>query len=276
MPKKKSVPDCSKENGNNVSFSLEEGVTGNACYKYDFTLNNYTEEEVCQVKQTIRDVCKRAIFGFEVGEECGTPHLQGYISLKVKERITGITAKPGFYRASLRKVRNEEALIRYCRKDKDFWEYGFPKPIIVVEPHHPWQLNVMDIFHGEIQHRKIHWFWESKGGVGKSELVKYLVVKHGVLFLSGGSGRDIMNLVFNQNMDDCRAVVFDIPRAKKNKIDYAALESIKDGLICNTKYETGVKPFNRPHVFVFANFPPVIDTDDTLSKDKFDVWEIEI
>ena len=51
-------------------------------------------------------------------------------------------------------------------------------------------------------------------------------------------------------------VVFDLPRNNGNKISYSALESIKNGLIVNTKYETGSKLFNSPHIIVFSNMQP--------------------
>ena len=41
-------------------------------------------------------------------------------------------------------------------------------------------------------------------------------------------------------------------------------------MICNTKYETGMKLFNSPHLIVFSNFYP--DTDK-LSADR---WKIAL
>jgi len=37
---------------------------------------------------------------------------------------------------------------------------------------------------------------------------------------------------------------------------YSAIEEVKTGYIVNTKYETGVKLFDRPHVIVFSNYLP--------------------
>ena len=105
-------------------------------------------------------------------------------------------------------------------------------------------------------------------------VIRYMIVKHKVLFCSGGKHSDIMNLVFNQNMDECKAVFFDIPRANKGHISYASLESIKNGMVCNTKYETGVKVFNSPHVFVFANFPP--EEPGLLSSDRWDIVNLSL
>ena len=99
-----------------------------------------------------------------------------------------------------------------------------------------------------------------------------MCVKYNTLYLSGGKYSDIMNLVFNQNMNSCRGILIDIPRANKGQISYASLESIKNGMVCNTKYETGVKIFNSPHLFVFANFPPT--KPEELSADRWKIFQI--
>jgi len=46
------------------------------------------------------------------------------------------------------------------------------------------------------------------------------------------------------------------------------LESIKNGLIVNTKYETGSKLFNSPHIIVFSNMSPDVSA---MSMDR---WKI--
>ena len=66
--------------------------------------------------------------------------------------------------------------------------------------------------------------------------------------------------------------MFDIPRANRGHISYASLECIKNGMVCNTKYETGVKIFNSPHVFIFANFPP--DDEGQLSEDRWHIMKL--
>lgn len=256
------------EIGNNDSISPSK----NQLYKYDFVLNNYTDDEVSQVKQTISKICKKGGFGFEVGE-CGTKHLQGYLHLIKKMRITAIHKLEGFARASLRAVRNEEALIQYIQKDGNTWLYGFPKPIKIIQNLYPWQQEIEKLCHSEPDDRSIYWFYESTGNIGKSAFIKYMIVKYGVLFCSGGKMSDIMNLVFNQDMDNCNTVIFDIPRANRGHISYSALESIKNGMVCNTKYETGVKVFNSPHLIVFANFPP--EEPDLLSHDRWKIFDLD-
>lgn len=266
--KKKSVPSVPKaeEDGNN------EHPPQSALYKYDMVINNYTDDEYTKVCQVFQTICKKWIVAKEVGAS-GTPHLQCFLSLAKKERFTGLQKLPGLARGSFRACRNEKALEEYCRKDGNYVEGGYPKPIKIIQKLRPWQKEIEDIFLTEPDDRKIYWFWESEGGIGKSAFVKYMVVKHKCLFCDGGKKADLINLVFNQDMDICRAVIWDLPRCAEGNISYATLESVKNGLVCNTKYETGVKAFNPPHIFVFANFEP--DNQEKLSKDRWLIKELD-
>ena len=240
-----------------------------AKYKYDFVINNWTKQEFSDLCQELDKIAKKAVVGSEVGEK-GTPHLQGYISLTKKERIVKLRLRPGFARASFRKCRNEEALIEYCQKDGVvLYRKGFPLPVRVIAELYPWQKQIEDLYLTDPDNRSIYWYWESQGNVGKSAFVKYMIVKHKALYCDGGKKSDLLNLVFNSNMDECKCVIWDLPRGTKGAISYATLECVKNGMVCNTKYETGTKVFNPPHIFVFANFPP--DDESQLSADR---WKI--
>lgn len=264
-----SVPSSSSgENGNDVSFP----PLPNPLYKYDFVLNNWTDKEVCQIKETIQRICKKAVFGFEIGEDCGTPHLQGYISLKRKQRITGIAKEPGFARVSFRAVRNEPAVIDYCMKDGNYWSHGFPKPVKVIDNLYPWQKDAEALLTApDTNDRTVYWWYDKDGNIGKSAFAKYMVVKHKALYCCSGKYADLINLVFNVDMDQCRCVIFDIPRNQGNNVSYSAIESIKNGLICNTKFETGTKAFNSPHILILSNSAPDMER---LSKDRWSIKNI--
>jgi len=246
-------------------------------YRYDFVINNYTEEELSQLNQTLAIIAKKAVYGLEIGDS-GTSHVQGFLSLKRKRRMTELHQFNGLERASFRPVRNEKACIEYCQKDNVALKFGFPepkappKPIKVIENLYEWQTELECLFLTEPDDRKVIWRWESKGNVGKSAFVKYMFVKYAgeVAFCNGGKASDLFNLIFNTDMNKCKCVMWDIPRSNDH-ISYNAVESIKNGLICNTKYETGAKAFNPPHIFIFANFYP--DTS-VLSMDRWDIKEL--
>ena len=267
-----SEPIEPTEDGNSGTSS-DKGIQQ---YKYDFVINNYNDAVVSQLRRILPTIAKKAVCAFEVGES-GTPHIQAYISLIKKDRITGLKKKypECFGGASFRPCRNEKALIDYCQKDGEvFIKIGFPKEIQIISILKPWQSAIESLFFQEPNDRKIYWFWETVGGIGKSSFVKYMVVKHKCLFCDGGKKSDLINLVFNNNMDSCSCVIWDLPRSTKGAISYSTLESVKNGLVCNTKYETGIKAFNSPHIFVFANFPP--DKPEELSPDRWEIFNLEL
>lgn len=237
--------------------------------RWCFTLNNYTQNDISSINLIVPKCCI-IVVGKEKGE-CGTPHLQGYCEFKDKLRPLSLKLNKGIHWEKCKGDRKEN--IDYCSKEGNICiSKGIPKPIKVITDLYPWQRSVLDLYHQEINDRKIYWFYETKGNFGKSAFIKYMIVKHNILFCSGGKYTDIMNLVFNNDMDVCDCIMFDIPRANEGHISYASLESIKNGMVCNTKYETGTKIFNSPHLFIFANFPP--DDVDMLSEDRWVIQDL--
>lgn len=238
--------------------------------RWCFTLNNYTEEEYSSIVLLFGTECKLYIIGDEIGEE-GTPHLQGYCEFNNKVRPVGLFK---CNRIHWEKAKgNLKDNVTYCSKENVKCSYGIPKPVKILTELYEWQKYVEKLSLTTADDRVINWYWDEKGNVGKSAFIKYMIVKHKVLFCSGGKYTDIMNLVFNQDMDVCNCIMFDIPRANRGNVSYASLESIKNGMVCNTKYETGVKVFNSPHLFVFANFPP--DDVSQLSNDRWNILKID-
>jgi len=112
---------------NDESTSRQTG-RGNAAKRWVFTLNNPTPDET----RDLTDALERGriagtvlyyVFGREVGL-CGTPHLQGYLELAKKQRLSGVKSF-GLRRGHLEcsKGTAEEAA-RYCKKDGEFTEAG--------------------------------------------------------------------------------------------------------------------------------------------------------
>lgn len=237
-----------------------------------FTYNNYSPTDIETIETILKPLCKWFCFQEEKGES-GTPHLQGCLVLKKKMRFSEFKLPKQIH---WEKTRNLASAKEYCQKldsrNGRVITFGLPKPIKIIDSLYPFQQKILDIFLQDPDDRIVNWFWEDTGNIGKSSFVKYMVVKHGCQFCDGGKKADLVNLVFNTDMDNCKAIIWDIPRSAQGHISYSTLESIKNGLICNTKYETGVKAFNSPHIFVFANFPP----DDTtqLSADRWNIKEI--
>lgn len=88
-----------------------------------FTINNYTNEEYTRLLQSLRDSSEYFIIGKEVGES-GTPHLQGYCSLKKRYRLLqlkNLLSSRGHYEVAKGTGANNRV---YCSKGGSFEEGG--------------------------------------------------------------------------------------------------------------------------------------------------------
>lgn len=244
--------------------------------RWCFTLNNYTEDEKLQISSIVPNFCKYYIVGEEVGEN-GTPHLQGYIEFKTKKRPKSIFDNVRIHWEKSKGTREDNTT--YCSKEKvwigcsDYFA-SLPPECIEEDKLYKWQKEALKIYKGVPDKRSIHWFWGDKN-IGKTEFCRFLNIKYNVPFCYGGKVSDIMNLAYN-NMKGQKCFVFCLTKVKRNNISYDALEQLKDGMISNSKYETGCFCIERPHVFVFANFPPESDYDEQfMSSDKFVVKKVK-
>lgn len=96
--------------------------------RWCFTINNYSQAEKDGVLHFLSsEDIRYGIVGDEVGAN-GTPHLQGFFSLRSKRlRLTAIKKISGFERAHLEPAKgNDESNRKYCSKDGSFTEYGKP------------------------------------------------------------------------------------------------------------------------------------------------------
>jgi len=217
------------------------------------------------------DEVRYMILGEEICPKTGKIHWQGYLEFYKPIRMTGV--KNCFNDKTIHlgiRFKSRENARDYCKKDNKFIEYGFPQPIKTLSILRPWQADAERlIIDNTPDGRSVYWYYDLKGGVGKSAFCKYMYIKHKALIIQGGKLADIINIIYNSNMDKINCVIVDIPRNTGNKISYNAIECILNGMITNTKYETGIKVFNPPHVIVFSNEEP------ELFKLSLDRWIIK-
>ena len=87
-----------------------------------FTCNNYTEDQYKYILAL--DIFKYLVVGKEVGS-AGTPHLQGYGTLKNRMRVQKLHSILEGCHIEKRKGSHAEAS-NYCKKDDDYVEIGVP------------------------------------------------------------------------------------------------------------------------------------------------------
>lgn len=141
----------------------------------------------------------------------------------------------------------------------------------------PWQQTLLNLLLTIPDPRKVIWRWDGMGNVGKSYFAKYLAVTHGALKLEPGKKMDLA-YIFAQK--PAKIVIFDLsrttapdPETRSSPLDviYSLMESLKNGYLISTKYDSRAVMFEVPHVVVFANFPP----DRTkMSDDRWDISEL--
>lgn len=245
--------------------------------KWVFTLNNYTKEQMALLKQRLETLGEKYVVGKEVGEECGTPHLQGWVVFKNRTRpIESIGIKQIHWE---KQKGTDQQCIDYCTKEGDIWiakntgEKRLKDPLEGKELY-PWQKFVLEIIQQEPDDRSIYWFWEPVGNIGKTSLIKHIVINNDDCIVVDGKAADAIHGVTEmvRKGKDPRVVFMDIVRTQEGKISYSAIEKIKNGMFFNTKYETGMVVYNCPHVIIFANWLP---NRDALSRDRWKIYEID-
>ncbi len=240
-----------------------------------FTYNNYDPDEIDVIVTVLKTFAYKGKLQTEIGDE-GTPHLQGMIWCKKSHRDTEFKLPKQIH---WEKLKDEDNKRDYCNKDETHdgvfrTSWGFPKPLKILSKNkfYDWQIQIDNCLSYEPDDRTIYWIWSEKGEMGKSTFCKYLAYTYKAVICGKGVYSDIMNIMYNANLDETELVVFDLPRNNGNKVSYSALEAIKNGMICNTKYETGNKLFNSPHILIFANAEP---DWDCMSEDRFKVLCID-
>lgn len=262
-------PPLKKTTSKNLANEKKEKRIA-ASKKWCFTWNNFPEtweEDLAPMAPKSEGF----VFGQEVGES-GTPHIQGYVEFKNKMRPSemGLSKKIHWEKAK----GDREANVKYCSKDGKYISHGGrnfrPPPVIkIIQTLYKWQQEVVDLITQEPDDRSIHWFWDSKGGIGKSKLVKYLCIKHEALVCSGKTA-DMKYLVVSQESAP-ELVIMDVPRDSLRFISYTGIEEIKNGCFASSKYESKMFIMNSPHVLIFANEPPDMEK---MSADRWVIHDL--
>jgi len=68
-------------------------------------------------------------------------------------------------------------------------------PIQILTELRPWQASIVEIATGEIDPRTVYWIYDPNGNTGKTQLCKYMVVKHDAMVATNGSIRDILYMI---------------------------------------------------------------------------------
>lgn len=260
----------------NTKASGEKEPRVPASIHWCFTYNNYTQKNIEELIETFRDGSIHYLFQEETGEN-GTPHLQGFVKFPSKSRPMEKIKDKNIH---WEKCKNVNASIKYCCKEDTrtgeiYSSIPFPKPIKVLSEDqlYDWQKDIVEMVKKPADDRSIYWYWETKGGIGKTQFCKYLCVKYNAVVLSGKSSDAKYGIVKYEELNGLYPdiIIFDIPRTMNDFISYEALESIKNGLFFCGKYESAQVVMNPPHILCFSNEEPDVEK---MSADRWHILHL--
>lgn len=234
-------------------------------YRWFFTLKA-SSIQLSQLFEVLQEISKQFVFSLEKGGTTDYEHYQGVFSLKNKEYFS--TVKNHFPSViHLESCSDWFASRAYCSKSDTHIAGPWTERSIMVktiETLRPWQKDLeTELITCDADDRKIIVYVDKEGGKGKSQFCKYMAIKHNAVVLQNGAKKDIAYCINNQKI-----VLFNLARDTEDRLNYDAIESIKDGMIFSSKYESNMKLFNSPHVVIFSNY----DLDwKRMTKDRWDI-----
>lgn len=252
------------------------GEVGNASYVYSFTMKK-DKLSTKGVWNLLKLHCKKFTFQLERGEKTGYEHYQGMVSLKKKLRFKQVAEL--LLDSHVEQAKNPHALEKYCQKADTRLDGPWNEKSSFIRDRFleftplPWQQEILDIISTEPDDRTIHWYYSpTRGKLGKTLLAKHLCLTRNAVFVSD-KGADIKCAISMLPVapDVC---IFYFTKTQEEFMGscYGAIESIKDGIYFNGKYESGMKLMDCPHVLCLSNFYPRVEA---LMVDRWHIVNIE-
>jgi len=255
---------------------------------WGFTWNNYPEDWKEVLVPKFQKRCIGYAMGMEVAPTTGTPHIQGFIEFKGKERPFSLELPKQIQWSATRKgtqgeIRERNA--RYCTKSEisqEFQVWG----TCIVKPKageyrvnielNEWELEITSLLDTKADDRTIHWYWEPDGCRGKTTFQKWVFQNYRNVVVLCGKASDMKNGVLNyieRNEEHPEIVLINIPRSQDiNYLSWQGIEEIKDMFFYAPKYEGGMVCGPNPHVCIFSNEePPDLDK---VSRDRWIIKRI--
>lgn len=270
MEFREDVPECQRVSGGNTGppDPTPKKKTSNPVVNWCFTLHvsEVLEPTPKQLWHTCKAHCKKFTFQLEKTKE-GKLHYQGHFTLKERDRLNGV--KNLFCNTiHLEQTMNIWAADKYCQKEESRVQGPWTEsrePLNLITTLRPAQETIVRELTTQ-NDREILWIYDPEGGLGKTQLAKWLAFNWNALVLQNAKTADIAYAV--SNMSPLNFFVVDLPRTSAERFNYGALEAVKNGLIFSSKYESRSLVFDGPKVVILSNNLPKVHA---LSLDR---WKI--
>lgn len=164
------------------------------------------------------------------------------------------------YPREFAKYHNAATKLRTARKhvaNKEKVKLAF-----TAKPLRKWQRHALNLLEKQ-DDRKVLWIHDPTGNLGKSFLGNWMLANMDAFLVEGGKNADIAHAY-----DYEPYVIFDYTRCQEERVNYAVIESFKNGRLFAPKYESKLKVFESAKVIAFSNFDP---DREKLSADRWQV-----
>lgn len=240
--------------------------------------NDEIERKAVEIEEKMKKWAKEYVFQIEICPVTQKPHIQGYCWLNKPQAFEYIRKNWGL--THIERANNIEACRNYCKKEetstgKRWTNIKAKRDILEGIILKDWQLEILEIIQKEPDMRKVYWYYDIEGKIGKTTTARWLIRKTGRddILLLGGKAGDMKYAAMKhvQQKKEIGVVIIDYVRSQEQFISYQGIEEIKNGLFFNTKYETGMVDYDPPHMIIFANFRP---DESKLSQDRWVIKQI--
>lgn len=255
------------------------------CLHWMWTWNNYAPEDIETLETLFKHLGHKYCFQEEIGGKEGTPHLQGVVSLKKRARWSEFGLPKAIH---WEKVQSLTQAYLYCSKEDTRkpgtlpYTFNFTPPkhtvkyTIEIENKYQWEIEIENILKQEPDARSIYWYWEPNGCAGKTTFQKYIFTHYPDCVVCGGKSADMKNCIIEYqktNKKLPKIILINIPKTQElNYISYTGIEEVKDMFFYSGKYEGGQVCGPNPHVIIFANKRPEVES---LALDRWIINRID-
>lgn len=235
------------------------------------------------LKKWMKTNCKSYAFQLERGSETGYVHYQCRISLKEKDRLSGVKRLLAIEeahlcptsdanKANMFYVMKEDTKIDGPWTDKDEEPLYIPRQIRDITALRPWQQSLIsdkDVWNT----RSINILIDKMGNIGKSILKTWIGVHQiGRSLPFSNDYKDFMRMVMDTPKR--KLYIIDVPRAiRKEQVHsfFSGIETLKDGYAYDDRYKFREEYFDCPNIWVFMNTLP---DRRYMSFDRWNLWEV--
>nr|QXP07598.1 MAG: replication associated protein [Arizlama virus] len=259
----------------------------NAVCVWDFTVGvDYVNLD--DLLKSMKTHCKKYSFQKEKGEETGFIHFQGRVSLKIKQRLSGIialfgikemhwsiTSKPN--RDNTFYVTKEESRIEgpWSDESKDIYiPYQYKG---ILDNLRPFQQSIFDK-KDDRDPRKVNIVIDERGNRGKSSLAAIMeIMGYAIDMPPCNDGEKLVQSLLDmcyEKTRDPKVIFIDLPRSmNQEKLFgmYTAIEQIKKGKLYDFRYNYKSWWIDAPQIWVFCNTEP---HRGYISRDRWNMWYI--